>query len=121
MNKTLQNALRIIPSVGILATLWAMVLRQLFHNWDIIQGLSTPECESLTVTVAAPLALVTFFLGNVWDDRVFRPLYGDDPESNFKGKWLDTSRRNLLGLFPAGHDLRDQRAKAQEAMQLPTV
>ena len=70
---------------------------------------------------AIVLALITYFLGNFWDDRVFDPRYTEDPQRNVRGKWLDTSRRNCVGLLPAGRDLDQARKRTAEDLKLPSV
>ena len=75
----------------------------------------------LAFIFAVPLALITYFFGNYWDDKAFDPRYTEDPPRGFRGKWLNTSRRNCFGLLPAGRDLDQARKQAVAVLQLPSV
>lgn len=117
----MRDAMKAVPSLGVLIALWFMALRYAFDQWRLLAALSTWEHGYLASIVAVPFALITYYLANYWDDRVFGPLYTEDPSRNFRGEWLDTSRRNCLGLLPAGRDLDQARKKAAEILKLPSV
>jgi hypothetical protein len=116
-----RDAMKAVSSLIVLAALSFLFLRYAFDQWQLLTVLSVGERASLASLLATPLALIAFFMGNFWDDRVFDPLYSVDPRHNFRGRWLNTSRRNILGLFPAGTDLDTQRKAAINALQLSSA
>lgn len=117
----IRGALKVVPSAFVITILWFFALRQVFSRWTLVSSLTPVERQSLAFIMAAPLALITYFLGGYWDDRIFDTRYGEDPRRQFRGKWLDTSRRNCFGLLPAGTDLDLWRQRAAAALQLYSV
>jgi hypothetical protein len=117
----LRDAMKAVPSLVVLSALWFILLRYALDRWHLVSALSAVDRGSLASIFAVPLALITYFSGNYWDDRVFDPRYTEDPHRHFRGKWLDTSRRNCLGLLPAGRDLDQARKRAAADLKLSSV
>ena len=117
----LRDAIKGVPSLVVVTVLWFIVLKYAVDQWQLLNALSAADRGSLASILAVPLALVTYFLGNYWDDQVFDPRYTEDPNRKFRGKWLDTSRRNCLGLLPAGRDLDQARKRAAVSLKLSSV
>ena len=117
----LRDAMKVVPSLVVVSALWFVVLRYAFDQWQLLSALSAADRGSAASILAVPLALITYFLGNYWDDHVFDPRYTEDPSRRFRGKWLNTSRRNCLGLLPAGRDLDQARKQAAVNLKLSSV
>jgi hypothetical protein len=93
-----------------------LLIGALFRGWDTLSELSRLEQSSVAFLAALVLVGIGYYAGNFWDDHVFDPLYGFDPKSGVTGRWNDTTRRNFLGLLPAGDDLRRARQRAIAAL-----
>lgn len=119
--KEMRDATKAVPGLVGLVALWFLILQYTFGNWQYLEALSSVDKGSLASILAFPLALITYYLGNFWDDHVFDPRYTDDPQRGFKGKWLETSRRNYLGLFPVGRNLKRTREDARQTLGLSSV
>jgi hypothetical protein len=117
----LRDAMKAVPSLSVLSIMWFIVLRYALTRMRIFNEVSAIDREAIGSVLALPLALITYFLGNFWDDHVFDPLYTEDPHRNFRRKWLESSRRNCLGLFPEGRGLDQARKRKAEALKLPTT
>lgn len=101
----LWKALNGFPGLLAIVLIFVALTRAVFSLWPPLTGLPTSVSLLMAVTVGTVLALVGYFLGNFWDDKVFDPLYKPG------GRWVGRSRRPL-GVFPAGDDLQRARAAA---------
>lgn len=72
---------------------------------SLFSTLPVVQFHLFAVVVGTVTALIGYYLGNFWDDKVFDPLYG------LTGRWVERSTRPF-GLFPAGDDLQRARAAA---------
>jgi hypothetical protein len=117
----LYNSMKVVPGAIVISVLWFIVLRYFLDQWLFLAALPSDDRTSLAFFFAAPFALITYYMGNYWDDRVFDPRYTEDPYTNFRGKWLGTSKRNFIGLLPAGKGLDNARKSAAKALELGTV
>jgi hypothetical protein len=101
----LWKAIRGVPALAAVVIIFVAVSYFALRGISILSGLDRPEFYLMTVVVGTVLALIGYFLGNFWDDKVFDPLYG------LAGRWVNRETRPL-SVFPAGDDLRRARASA---------
>jgi hypothetical protein len=120
-SSSIRDAVKAVPSLGVIVALWFLALRYAFDNWQLVAALSLLDRGFLASIIAVLLALITYYLGNFWDHYVFDPLYSIDPQRGFQGKWLNTSESNFLGLLPSGRDLLQARERAVAALKLPSM
>jgi hypothetical protein len=101
----LAQAVRGVPALSAVVIICVAVSYVSLQAISILSGLQKPLFYLMTVVVGTVVALVGYFLGNFWDDRVFDPLYG------LSGRWVNRETRPF-SVFPAGDDLRRARANA---------
>ena len=118
LGSALWTAAKDVPSLVVLVWLWRITINYGFGHWQLLAAFPRDDQGTLASIFAMPLALITYYLGNVWDDRVFYPLYGVDPRRRFRGRFLDSSRRPVLGLLPAGNNLELARNSAMDALRM---
>jgi len=107
-----------LPALVVLVWLWRMAINYGFGHWQLLAALPQDDQPRLATILALPLALITWYLGNVWDDRVFDPLYTVDPRRRFRGRLVGSTRRSFLGLLPAGDNLKIARESAVKSLQM---
>jgi hypothetical protein len=101
----LSKAVHAVPALPAVLIICVVVSYVSLPAISIFSGLQKPVLYLLIVVVGTVMALIGYFLGNFWDDRVFDPLYG------LSGRWVDRETRPL-SVFPAGDDLRRARGNA---------
>jgi hypothetical protein len=101
----LWKAVRGVPALAAIVVIFVAVSYVALRGTSTLLGLDRPELYLMTVVIGTVLALIGYFLGNFWDDKVFDPLYG------LAGRWLNRETRPL-SVFPAGDDLRRARLSA---------
>jgi hypothetical protein len=99
------KAVRGVPALRAVVIICVAVSYVSLQAISILSGLQKPLFYLVTVVVGTVVALIGYFSGNFWDDRIFDPRYG------LSGRWLNRETRPL-SVFPAGDDLRRARANA---------
>lgn len=101
----LSKAVRGVPALPAVVIICVAVSYVSLPAISVLSALRKPVFYLMIVVVGTVVALIGYFLGNFWDDKVFDRLYG------LSGRWVNRETRPL-SVFPAGDDLRRARANA---------